>query len=399
MGCPGCSSNLFGASSQYIKTNAGDIVATDGANIREKLMLSDMRIPYKQILKSRVVLRPGQIDYLLNHLGLGDNATFLSIRAIYDPKSKIEEDNYVQYNFYDDLTKTYAFSQLMTLTGNSTNRIKQIYLTNPNPTYAVQLDVMVAVIDDTYDFFNDFVNQTATTFTGLSHTDIQTFVVCQSIVIYDKSTPPLPLTYFTIADISSLQRNGQVITVEDSIKEVVLKFISEEEANLAINLLNYVMDHPCVEISPAVPPVVPPPGVTSVLMYQFSHSYMNPMDSTTYYIGNIATSPAQSITSAAGRVKSVVTGHAKEVTLSTQIMGTLGSTQSQSFILRNYTTGVTCSIVTDYVHNTNSQNDNYVLSTPLYIGKDDEMEILWITPEFSVSPTLVSHNAIVYIEY
>ena len=75
MTCPGCSSNLFGGSSQFIKTNAGDIVATDGANIREKLILSDMRIPYKQILKSRVVLKPGQVNYLLNHLGLGDNAT------------------------------------------------------------------------------------------------------------------------------------------------------------------------------------------------------------------------------------------------------------------------------------------------------------------------------------
>ena len=114
MSCPGCSSNLFGASSQFIKTNGGDIVATDGANIREKLILSDMRIPYKQILKSRVVLRPGQLNYLLNHLGLGDNATYLTIRAIFDPKSKIESDNYVEYSYYDDLTKIHTFSHILT---------------------------------------------------------------------------------------------------------------------------------------------------------------------------------------------------------------------------------------------------------------------------------------------
>lgn len=253
MSCPGCSSNLFGVSSQFIKTNAGDIVATDGSNIREKLILSDMRIPYKQILKSRVILKPGQVNYLLNHLGLGDNATFLSIRAMYDPKSKVEGDNYVEYSFYDDLSKTNTFSQLMTLTGNSTHRIKQIYLSNPNATYPVQLDVMVAVIDDTYQFFNDFVNQTATTFTGLEYTDLQSFVVGQSIVLYDKKTPKNALTYFTIADISSIEREGKVVTVEDSIKVVMMKFLTENDAAQAMSILNYVTENPWVEIASISP--------------------------------------------------------------------------------------------------------------------------------------------------
>jgi hypothetical protein len=97
----GCGSSLFGPSSQYIKTNAGDFIATEGSNIRERLMLSDLRIPYKQILKSRIILKKGQTNYLLNHLGLGDNATFLSIKAIYDTKSIIETDNYVQYSYYN----------------------------------------------------------------------------------------------------------------------------------------------------------------------------------------------------------------------------------------------------------------------------------------------------------
>jgi hypothetical protein len=398
MSCPGCSSNLFGASSQYIKTNAGDIIATDGANIREKLILSDMRIPYKQILKSRVIMKPGQIDYLLNHLGLGDNATFLTLRASYDPKSKMEEDNYVQYSFYDDLNKVYAFSQVMTLTGNSTNRIKQMYLTNPNATYPVFIDVMVAVIDDTYQFFNDFVNQTATTFTGLSHTDIQSFVVCQSIVIYDKSTPPQPLTYFTISEIASVQINGLVITIEDSIKDVVLKFIDENEAILAINLLNYIMEHPCVEISPANPEP-PTPNVDSVIMYQFAHGYMNPADSNNYYIGNNPSQPAQNNSTPSYRIKSVVTGMAKEVTLSTHINGTLGSSQSQTFLLHNVTAGLSSSITSTYKHETNSQNDNFTLSVLLPVNKNDELEIIWQTPTFDIEPTMVSHNFIVYIEY
>lgn len=254
MGCPGCGTSLFGASSQYIKTNAGDIIATDGANVREKLILSDMRIPYKQILKSRVILKPGQVDYLLNHLGMGDNATFLTIRAMYDPKSTLEANNYVNWCFYDDLGKINTFGQLMTLTGNSSHRIKQIYLTNPNANYPVYLDVMIAVIDENYSFFNDIVNQNATTFTGLEYTDIQSYVVGQSIVIYDKNTPKNALTYFTIADINTMEREGTIVTVEDSLKVVLLKFLTENDAAQALSILNYVTENPWVDISTITPP-------------------------------------------------------------------------------------------------------------------------------------------------
>jgi len=88
----GCSANLFGAKTQFIKLNGGDFVAIEGSDTRERLILSDVRIPYKQVLKSRVVLNIGQANYLLNFLGLGDNATFLAIKAVYYPRSIIEAD-------------------------------------------------------------------------------------------------------------------------------------------------------------------------------------------------------------------------------------------------------------------------------------------------------------------
>jgi len=62
----GCSGNLFGNRSQFIKTNGGDFIAVEASNTRERLILSDLRIPYKQILKSRVILKTGQTNYLLN---------------------------------------------------------------------------------------------------------------------------------------------------------------------------------------------------------------------------------------------------------------------------------------------------------------------------------------------
>lgn len=247
MSCGG--SSLFGPSSQYIKVNAGDFVAVNGSNTSEKLSLSDLRMPFKQILKSRIILKPGQANYLLNHLGMGDNATFLLIKATYDPKSVIQDDNYVNWSFYDSIGTINQFAQAMLLTGNTTHRVKQIYLTNPNTKYVVYLDVMVAVIDDNYSFFNDNINQTATTFTDLEYTDIHSHIVGESIVINDKSVPARPLIYFMISNINSIERDGKILTVDDNaLSTILLAFRTESDAIQAHSLLTYIIENPDIDI-------------------------------------------------------------------------------------------------------------------------------------------------------
>ena len=257
----GSGSSLFGPSSQYIKTNSGDFIATEGSNIRERLMLSDLRIPYKQILKSRVILKKGANNHLLNHLGLGDNVTFLTIKAVYDAKSVIETDNYIVYNYYDYPVKNFTFAQLLVLTGNSTNRVTQLYLSNPNINYPVYLDIMVAVIDDNYSFFNDDVNQNSTSFTGLEYTDIKSFVVGESIAIYDKNTPSRALIYLGLPYINSITLNGTFLIIDDeSYGTIFLNFLTEYDANQANSLINYVLENPNVDISTITPSydILPP---------------------------------------------------------------------------------------------------------------------------------------------
>lgn len=244
-----CQSSLFGNQSQYIKVNGGDFVAVQGANTFEKLLVSDLRMPYKQLLKSRVILKEGQTNYLLNHLGLGDNATFVAIKAIYDAKSVIEEDNYITWSFYDDLTKSYPMAQMLVLTGNSTNRIKQLYLTNPNTKYPVALEVMVANIDDSYSFFNDTVNQSGTTFTGLEWTDIKSHIIGESIKIMDKGTPARPLIYLEIANIETIEKSGNILIIDDaSYGTIFLQFLTEFDAYQAHSLFNYVIENPNINI-------------------------------------------------------------------------------------------------------------------------------------------------------
>lgn len=247
VGCPG--NSLFGDRSQFIKLQNSDFVAINGVNTTERLIGGDIRIPYKQLLKSRVILKAGQTNYLLNHLGLGDNATFLAIKATYNTASVNEEDNYVDYYYYNNLTNRLSFKELIVLTGNSSNRIQQLYLTNPNSKYSVTLDVMVAVIDDVYTFFTDTINQTGTSFTGLEYTDIKTYIVGESIVINDKNSPVRPLIYLNLSNINTLQRNSNIIIIDDeSLGTIFLQFLTEFDAIQSLSLLNYILENPSTDI-------------------------------------------------------------------------------------------------------------------------------------------------------
>jgi hypothetical protein len=249
-----CGSSLFGASAQYIKVSGGDFIAIEGANTVDRLTVSDLRMPYKQLLRSRIVLKTGQNNYLLNHLGLGDNATFLCIKAIYNQKSLIEEDNYINWSFYDDMAKVYTMAQMMVLTGNSTNRIKQLYLSNPSDKYPVSLDVMVGVIDDTYTFFNDSVNQSSTSFTNLEWTDIKTHIQGESIKIMDKGTPSRPLIYMDIANIETIEKTGSILIIDDaSYGTIFLQFLTEYDAYQTHSLLNFIIENPNANIIDGYP--------------------------------------------------------------------------------------------------------------------------------------------------
>lgn len=261
VGCPG-SDSAFGTS-QYIKLQNSDFIAVQGINTMERLLGGDIRIPYKQILKSRIILKEGQVNYLLNHLGLGDNATFLAIKATYNQKSVNIEDNYIVWNYYDNPSQTYPMAQMMVLTGSPTNRIKQIYLTNPSTKYPVVLDVMVAVVDDQYSYYTDSINQIGMSFTNLSISNIETYVPDESIVIWDSNIPRAPLAYLSLDTINSISRTGRLIVIDDSsIGRLFLDFLNEADAKQIDSILNLVLEIPSIiiqnldPIQDILPPIV-----------------------------------------------------------------------------------------------------------------------------------------------
>lgn len=241
MAC-GNQTSLFGDADKYIKFYNSNLVAIEGANTVETQFLNFLRIPYSQLLRGRILLQAGQVNYLLNHLGLGDNATLVSIVAKYDPKSKIEEDNYVVYSYYDDLSTSRAFCEIMILTGNSTNRVPQLYLTNPNTDYDVLLDVMIAKKDDTYSFYEGVINQSGSSFFGLTLSSVRTYVVDESIKIVDSSGNAL--LYVELTNITSIEKSGLILSLNDtSMGEILLKFTTQYYTNQGFSLLNYILEN------------------------------------------------------------------------------------------------------------------------------------------------------------
>ncbi len=235
-----CGNNLLGGNNKVIKYYGSDLIAVDGSNTVARLPLGDIRVPYKQVINSQIILKPGQTNYLLNFMGLGDNANLLAIAVAYDKKSKIETENFVQYNYYDDFSRMYAFNTILTLSGNSTNRVKQIYLSNPNQTYAVTLNVMVATIDDTYSFFNATTGQDMA-FSGLRYTDIITWVPNESIAILNPSLTPM--AYIQLQNIASIERAGKILILDDvSMGYIYLDFIDIFNAQQAHSLINWSME-------------------------------------------------------------------------------------------------------------------------------------------------------------
>src|ERR1019366_179085 len=156
--------------------------------------------------------------------------------------------------FFTDFSKLYTLAQMLVLTGNSTNRIEQLYLTNPNVNYPVSIEVMAAVIDDQYSFFKDVTNQSGLSFTGLKYTDILTHVVNESIVIMSDDLVPTPIAYLMLSDINSIESLGRVLVIDDSsIGKIFLEFSTNYDATQAQSLLNWVLEVPGRVIQDQVP--------------------------------------------------------------------------------------------------------------------------------------------------
>lgn len=85
---------------------------------------------------------------------------------------------------------------------------------------------------------------------NLNFSDIKSHITGESIVILDKSIPPMPLIYISLSGIQSIQRDGdlKLIVVDSQIDPTSLEFLTKFDCDQAYSLLIHLLENPSINI-------------------------------------------------------------------------------------------------------------------------------------------------------
>jgi hypothetical protein len=241
--------------SRVIKFYACANISTEGPNIIGKLSLSDVQIPYESQYTTKISLNPGAENQPLLYGFLGNNVTYLLLKATYDetnPRCQIEEEQYIEYYLEDNPTVVRYINKLLLLTGNSQKRIPQIYLNNPGE-LRVDVEVMMANLGQSDIDIADIQDDTIS-ITNLYHNSIisDTIWNCTTLVsgstqfqVYDyEGNISLYLDYGEIDTIERYAEDNQLVIDTKSDTRIYLTFLSQFELFQGHSRMEWVLEDP-----------------------------------------------------------------------------------------------------------------------------------------------------------
>jgi len=248
---------LLTPTEKLIKPYECSWIVIEGPNMKGKMNLDGLEIRYDSYYLSQLTLNENSSDQPLMYGFLGENITFLLIRAKYmplDPNWAVETEQYIQYYYKDDPGMKRSMGQMLLLTGNSTNRIPQIYLNNPSNKYKVYLEVLMANLPQS-SLTNTQQYAQNITFNGLYWSSIVTdqinFIIPTSVgssefKILDIAGNPVLIIPYDKIDPRVIRRiNSTTIWIGLLTEEkVILNFLSEFNCYQAISRINWVLKDP-----------------------------------------------------------------------------------------------------------------------------------------------------------
>ena len=243
--------NLFYQADKLIKPYECAMIVVEGPNLKGKMNLDGLEIKYENYTLSQLILNPSSSDQPMLYGFLGNNITFLMVRAKYipmDPNWAIETEQYIEYYFSDD-TKVRQMGQIMILSGNSVKRIPQIYFNNPSTKNRVYLEVLMANLEqDSLTNLNQF-KQTSS-FSGLYYNSIISdsigYIIPTSTgstelkVIDTDGRTLIIIPYTNIKSIAKIDPLTLLIGL-DTEEKVRLSFLSAYNCCQANSRINWVM--------------------------------------------------------------------------------------------------------------------------------------------------------------
>jgi hypothetical protein len=234
--------NVLSPEKKVIKPYDCSFIAIDGPQIKGKIDLTGLEILYENQYTSQIVLNESDKDIPVHYGFLGENITFLLIRAIYKPidaNFEIETDQYIEYYFSDDPTIKYM-NKLMILTGNSVKRIPKVYLTNPSSDQKVYLEIFAA---NQYQSNIDSTLNNDNIFNNLYYNNIiSDSLLNGSTTLYVIDNDDNIILSIIYDNIKTIERDNKTLLIGTDTQKIQLKFLSVFNLCQAHSRISWVIE-------------------------------------------------------------------------------------------------------------------------------------------------------------
>lgn len=132
-------------------------------------------------------------------------------------------------------------SYYVVINNQTESRQRVVYIGNNDEDYFIER--YYGNIRDGYVQSNSFLR-------NLNISDIKSHIVGESIVILDKSIPPMPLIYISLSGIQSIERDSdtKLTIVNSQIDPTSLEFLTKFDCDQAYSLLIHLLENPSINI-------------------------------------------------------------------------------------------------------------------------------------------------------
>ena len=245
--------NSFYTAEKIIKPYECSMIVVEGPQLKGKINLEGLEFKWENFNLAQMILNPESSDQPLLYGFLGTNVTFLMVRAKYvptDPMWSVETEQFIQYYYSDNPTEVRTMGQLLVLTGNSTNKIPQIYFNNTSTKNKVYLEILMANLGQDSLTNPDQFKQNSY-FNGLYYNSILSDVVNYTIPTSVGSTELKivdivgnSLIYVPYANMRTIEKVDTLTLLIglDTEEKIKLQFLSEFNTDQANSRINWVLN-------------------------------------------------------------------------------------------------------------------------------------------------------------
>jgi hypothetical protein len=244
-----CNNSLVKPLNKYIKIYKEDFIAIEGSTTKNRLSLSDLKIPYEQYLYTEVMLEEDSYHHEIPYGALGDQITILIVKITYVPIQKTltpdPEVPYLQYFFKTNENEIRNIDSLLILSGTKDKKLPKVYLNNPNKKYRAKVEVFAATQEVVFGTGITYVpiSDTVVTIQDLEYTNIISDETGATIIVQIDNDNPIAT--IAIDRISNIEISGRLLIIDDTaIGKINLFFINEFHCLQAFSLINWAIKDP-----------------------------------------------------------------------------------------------------------------------------------------------------------